>query len=103
MTAIEEREKTRCELQERLDAAMTEAERNRLGQFATPPKLADEIVSYAVSLLPPRSKLRFLEPGFGTGPCYSALLQQVPATRIKAASGYELDAHYGGAEMELVQ
>ena len=101
MTTIEEREKTRRELQERLDAAMTEAERNRLGQFATPPKLADEIVSYAVSLLPPRSKLRFLEPGFGTGPFYSALLQQVPASRLEAAAGYEIDPHYGDAAKEL--
>jgi len=101
MTVIEEREKTRLKLQERLDAAMTEAERNRLGQFATPPKLASEIVSYAVSLLPPRSKIRFLEPGFGTGPFYSALLQQVPTSRVEAATGYEVDPHYGASAKEL--
>src|SRR5207247_2756042 len=103
MTAIEEREKSRGELQERLDAAMTEAERNLLGQFATPPKLADEIVSYAVSLLPPRSKLRFLEPGFGTGPFYSALCQQVSEAGLEDAAGYEIDPHYGDAAKELLK
>lgn len=80
---------------------MTEAERNRLGQFATPPKLASEIVSYAVSLLSPRLKIRFLEPGFGTGPFYSALLQQVPVSRIEAAMGYEIDPHYGNPAKAL--
>jgi methylase of polypeptide subunit release factors len=101
VTVIEEREKARLKLQERLDATLTEAERNRLGQFATPPKLASEIVSHAVSLLPPRSKIRFLEPGFGTGPFYSALLQQVPASRLEAATGYEVDPHYGTSAKEL--
>jgi hypothetical protein len=101
MAVSEEREKTRLELQERLDAAITEAERNRLGQFATPPKLASEIVSQAVSLLPPRSKIRFLEPGFGTGPFYSALLQQVSASRVEAAAGYETDPHYGNPAKKL--
>ncbi len=71
------RESSRLELQERLDAVKSQAERNRLGQFATPPELASEIISYADSLLPQRSKIHFLEPGFGTGPFYSALLRHV--------------------------
>ncbi len=96
-----DREKARLELQVWLDAARGQAERNCLGQFATPPRLASEIVSYAVSLLPPNSKIRFLEPGFGTGPFYSALLQQVPGSRIEAAVGYEIDPHYGDPAKEL--
>ena len=95
MNNIKDREKARLELQERLDAAKRQAERNCLGQFATPLSLAYEIVAYGVSLLPPNSKIRFLEPGFGTGPFYSALLHQVPGSRIEAAVGHEIDPHYG--------
>ncbi len=95
MTTLKDREKSRLELQERLDAAKRQVERNSLGQFATLLSMAYEIVSYAVSLLPPNSKIRFLEPGFGTGPFYSALLQQVPGSRIEAAVGYEIDPYYG--------
>jgi len=49
MASMEEREKARFELQERLDDAKAQAERNRLGQFSTPPQLASDIVAYAVS------------------------------------------------------
>jgi len=101
MTSIEEREKARFELQERIDAAKAQAERNRLGQFATPPKLASDIVAYAVSLLSPRLKIRFLEPGFGTGSFYSALLRQVPPSQIEAAVGYEIDPDYAESAERL--
>jgi len=94
MRIIDARETARLELQARLDSAKTQAERNRLGQFATPPELASEIISYADSLLPQPSKINFLEPGFGTGPYYSALLRHVPPSRIEAAAGYEIDFHY---------
>jgi HTH-type transcriptional regulator / antitoxin HipB len=57
------RETARLELQERLDAVKSQAERNRLGQFATPPELASEIISYADSLLPQRSKIHFIREG----------------------------------------
>jgi hypothetical protein len=98
---MEEREKVRLEIQERVDAGKTQAERNRLGQFATPPTLASDIVACAVSLLPPRLKIRFLEPGFGTGPFYSALLRQVPSSRIEAAVGYEIDPQYAESAKRL--
>lgn len=91
---MDARETARLELLERLDSGKTQAERNRLGQFATPSELASEIISYADSLLPRRSKINFLEPGFGTGPFYSALLRHVPPSLIESASGYELDSHY---------
>jgi adenine-specific DNA-methyltransferase len=91
MITTQQRETARLELQERFDATKTQAERNRLGQFATPSALASEIIACAVSLLPPRSKIRYLEPGFGTGPFYSALLAHAPPSRIEAAAGYEID------------
>jgi hypothetical protein len=94
MVTMEERERVRFKLQERIDAVKTQAERNRLGQFSTPPNLASDIVVYTVSLLPSQSKIRFLEPGFGTGPFYSALLRQVPPSRIEFSVGYEIDPDY---------
>jgi predicted RNA methylase len=101
MASIEEQEKARFELQEQIDAAKAQGERNRLGQFATPSKLAADIVAHAVSLLSPRSKIRFLEPGFGTGPFYSAMLCQVPPSRIEAAVGYEIDPRYAKSAERL--
>ena len=95
MASFEQRESERLQLQARLDSAKSRVERNRLGQFATPPKLAAEIVTAAVSLLPRGEKLRFLEPGFGTGAFYSSLLGTVTPSRIHSAAGFEIDHHYG--------
>jgi hypothetical protein len=88
-------EASRRILQSRLDACKTPAERNRLGQFATPPALAQEILRHGVSLLPPGESIRFLDPAVGTGAFFSALRAVVSPTRIAAAAGFEIDAHYG--------
>ncbi len=101
MSIMQEREQARFELQKRVYAAKAGADRNRLGQFATPPQLAFDMVAYAVSLLSPYANLRFLEPGFGTGPFYSALLNQVSASRIEFAAGYEIDSHYAAPAKQL--
>lgn len=91
---FEDREKIRQELLERLHEAKDQALRNKLGQFATPASLASDIVRHALSLLGPHRQIRFLEPGFGTGSFYSALLRSVSASRIEAATGYEIDPQY---------
>jgi hypothetical protein len=44
---IDTLEKQRFALQAKLDAKKTQAERNRLGQFATPTPLAVDILKYA--------------------------------------------------------
>lgn len=95
------RENARIELQDKLDLAISRSRRNRLGQFATPSPLAEEIASYAVSLLPNQSEIYFLEPGFGTGSFFSALLRVVPTHRINAAVGYEIDTYYANPSKEL--
>ena len=87
-------EHARQQMQERLHAMKDQALRNRLGQFSTPPDLARDIVRLALSFLPQGQAVRFLEPGFGTGPFYSALLGNVPELRIGIATGYEIDAQY---------
>jgi len=94
VNVIEERETTRQGLLAQLRATKDQASRNKLGQFATPAGLAFDIVRHALALLGPDRRIRFLEPGFGTGSFYSALLRSVPASRIAVATGYEIDAHY---------
>ena len=89
------REECRLALQEKLDAGKTQAERNRMGQFATPTRLAMDILHYARNHLGSDNQVRFIDPAIGTGSFYSALLAVFPEARIDAASGYEIDPHYG--------
>jgi hypothetical protein len=88
-------EKQRLALQAALDAEKTQGERNRMGQFATPTALAQEVLRHAVGLLPPRDKISFLDPAIGTGAFYSALLSAAPKSRVTKAMGFEIDPHYG--------
>lgn len=80
----------RQEDQTRLDALKTSAERNRWGQFATPPELALCIARYARGQVGEVSN-SFLDPAIGTGSFYSALRQTFAPEKIKAASGIEID------------
>ncbi len=75
---IDKLEQKRLELQQALDGQKSAAERNRLGQFATPTALACEILRYGVSLLPLGREIRFLDPAIGTGAFYSALQGRKP-------------------------
>ncbi|MHC5718205.1 MAG: SAM-dependent DNA methyltransferase, partial [Nostoc sp.] len=84
-------EQTRALRQFQLDEAKTQIERNKLGQFATPTDLASDILKYAFELFPTNLKIRFLDPAFGTGSFYSALLQVFPSSQIAEAVGYEID------------
>jgi len=94
-------EKHRLTLQDELDATKTQAERNRMGQFATPSALALDILSYARKLLPRDQKIRFIDPAFGTGSFYSALLRTFPTTCIENTTGIEIDPHYAKPAIEL--
>lgn len=96
-------EPLRLELQRKLDAAKTQEERNRLGQFATPTALAIDILACARDLLPETNTVRFLDPAFGTGSFYSALNHVFPAERIAKASGFEIDPHYGQEAQQMWQ
>lgn len=51
-------EEKRNKLQTRLDAMKTQADRNRLGQFATPTALALDILAYASTLMPEGENIR---------------------------------------------
>lgn len=88
-------------LQEELDARKGQAERNRMGQFATPPGLAADILCYAKDRVGVGESVRFIDPAIGTGAFYSALLATFPRSAIGAAVGYEIDPHYGAPAAEL--
>ncbi len=92
---IDRLESERLSLQASLDAAKTQPERNRMGQFATPTVLAQDVLRHAKSLLSPGAEVRFLDPAIGTGAFYSALATVFPHGRILEATGYDIDPHYG--------
>jgi adenine-specific DNA-methyltransferase len=86
-------EAQRLAFQQTQDRARTQADRNRLGQFATPSRLAEELMRYAHRLLGSKP-VRFLDPAIGTGALYSALLREWRLAEIAAATGFEIDPHY---------
>lgn len=98
---VGECEDRRRVLQDQLDACKEPTERNRMGQFATPTALAVDILRYAAAALGKNQKLRFLDPAIGTGAFYSALLDVFPKDRLAAATGYEIDPHYGVPAAQL--
>jgi predicted RNA methylase len=95
MSILKHAESQRLKVQNLLDAAKTPRERNRLGQFATPSSLAQAMLEYAQTVLPPSMPVRFFDPAFGTGAFYSALLQTFSPHQIEKAYGYEVDEQYG--------
>lgn len=95
-------EARRQALQAVLDAAKPAAERNRLGQFATPPVLARDIARFVTGFLPKRSgPLDFADPAIGTGSFYSAALAVLGRERVRSAVGVELDPEFASAAGEL--
>jgi len=103
-------EARRQAVQAELDARRPAAERNRLGQFATPNALAVEIARYVQSLANGLPAFRFADPSVGTGSFYSAALTVFGTGRIEGAVGVELDPAFcdaardlwGGAGLEVV-
>ncbi len=101
MMNIEQLESQRQMLQVELDRRKTQEERNIMGQFSTPIALANDVLTHAKNIFPKRDKVRFLDPAFGTGSFYSALNTVFPLTRIEAATGFEIDEHYGEPALRL--
>lgn len=97
---LEETEAERLRLQSNLDAERSPKERNKLGQFATPKPLADDIARYCLSLHGD-SGVRFLEPSCGSGAFFSALARSLGNRHISDAVGVELDERFAKAAEEL--
>lgn len=96
-------EELRCVLQAKLDSQKVQAERNKLGQFATPTRLARGMLDYGLSLLPESTPIRFLDPAIGTGSFYSALMATCRHRPMDWSRGFEVDAHYGLPAQKLWQ
>jgi adenine-specific DNA-methyltransferase len=104
MTAILQAESSRLAEQRKLDRLKTASERNRWGQFATPPSLSLEIARLGwEKLRHGTAPLRFLDPAIGTGSFFGALLQAFAPDRIQAATGIELDKPFAEAARRIWQ
>lgn len=97
----DEIEQRRCALQAERDGHKSQAERNKLGQFATPTLLARDVLAFGLSLLPKGEPVRFLDPAIGTGSFYSALLATQKRRPVAWARGFEIDPHYERPAQEL--
>ncbi len=95
-------ETKRMRLQAAIDKSKSIESRRRFGQFATPYELAQEIMSFGLTLQD-KNEISFLEPAFGTGAFYSALLSECGKQDkiIDAAMGIELDKDFFSAANEL--
>jgi len=83
-----------------LDSQKTALERNKLGQFATPPELALSLAQYAREILG-KQRVRFIDPAIGTGSFFSAVAQTFPSSQIESALGIEVDPLFANAARNL--
>ena len=98
-TLIESRRQT---VQAGIDLGKSAAERNRLGQFATPNPLAIDVARYVDSLIEPKhGSIRFADPAIGSGSFFSAALSVFGSKRIGSAIGIELDPVFADAARHL--
>ncbi|MDO8632416.1 MAG: hypothetical protein Q7R41_18190, partial [Phycisphaerales bacterium] len=95
-------EARRQAIQADIDTRKSAAERNRLGQFATPNALAVDIARYVESLVArTKTGIRFADPSIGSGSFFSAALAVFGPKRIKSAVGVELDPAFAAAARDL--
>lgn len=97
MNAVLEIEARRLAEQERLDSLKSAGERNRWGQFATPAALALDIARYAKGELQRErsdKRVRFLDPGIGTGSFFSAVTRTFRPRELERSLGVELDGGF---------
>lgn len=94
-------ENERLQLQDALDSERSPEERNKWGQFATPPALADDIMRYALSLCD-EEPVSFLEPSSGSGSFISALYRNLSESgQAESVSGIELDPRFAEVARNL--
>jgi len=95
-------ESRRQAIQADIDTRKSAAERNRLGQFATPNALAVDIARYVESVLGrTKGSIRFADPSIGSGSFFSAALAVFGSKRISSAVGVELDPAFADAARSL--
>ncbi|MDQ3698202.1 MAG: SAM-dependent DNA methyltransferase [Gemmatimonadota bacterium] len=95
-------ETRRKAIQAAIDATRSAADRNRLGQFATPNALAIDIARYVDSMIDDRTRgVHFADPSIGSGSFFSAALAVFGRKRIRSAVGVELDSAFCEAARDL--
>jgi len=95
-------ESRRQTIQSAIDLCKSAAERNRLGQFATPQPLAADIARFVESIIADRKdRIRFADPAVGTGSFFSAALTALGRKRIESAIGIEVDPVFCDAARDL--
>jgi adenine-specific DNA-methyltransferase len=87
-------EDRRIKLQADLDGVKTKEERNKLGQYATPTKLARAIAARGLALLPKSMPIRFFDGAANTGALLSGVVAESRGRRIQSATGVEIDPYY---------
>lgn len=92
-------EQKRVLLQQRLDAEREKTVRNKMGQYATPYALAEEMMKLAKEMMG-NIPIHLLEPAVGTGVFFSAFLSVFGRKPLEAV-GYEIDPYYGFPSKEL--
>lgn len=84
--------------QREVDLSKSKEDRNKLGQFATPQVLANELLQYAKNIV--RSdNVTMLDPAFGTGSFHSAFIKSFGANA--KTIGFEIDEKYYCAAQEV--
>ena len=98
-------EKKRLALQNELDLKKSPKERNALGQFATPFRLANDIIDYILkNNFFVNETIHFLDPAIGTGAFFSAIINKSSNgsnSKIDSAMGIEIDVGFAEASKKL--
>ncbi len=95
-------EAKRQSVQSSIDARKSQAERNKLGQFATPQALAVHITEFVKSLITDNQMpLHFADPSIGSGSFFSAALRVFGSARLRNAVGIEIDPAFVNAARSL--
>jgi len=87
-------------VQAAIDSSNSATDRNRLGQFATPPHLAIDIARFVGSHIG-SGGIHFADPAVGSGSFYSAAIAVFGSERIKSAIGVEIDVTFADAARKL--
>lgn len=99
VTSSLELQRSTCQIE--LDGERSQLERNQLGQFATPPSLAQEIVAAVLQRVPQNEPVSFLEPSVGSGSFFSALIDQLGSRSLSRAVGIEIDDRFATLAKQL--
>lgn len=95
-------ESKRQSVQLSIDATKSQAERNKLGQFATPHALAVQITEFMKVLVADiQLPIHFADPSIGSGSFFSAALHVFGFSRIESAVGIEIDPTFAKAAKSL--